>query len=88
MTDKRRSPCYYCDHRNVGCHTGCEDYETYRARLDDINKEKRKETVLNIMDTVRKLNAKKNEEAAHQRRKERKRDDMLFRSFGQGSNEG
>lgn len=28
-------PCKDCDHRAVGCHSGCEGYLAYRANIDE-----------------------------------------------------
>lgn len=28
---KRHSPCYKCDRRSEGCHSGCEEYMAYQA---------------------------------------------------------
>lgn len=30
-----KTPCYDCKERSVGCHSRCEKFSEYRARLDD-----------------------------------------------------
>ena len=73
----KRSPCYGCADRHLGCHSSCEKYEKFRERLDEIHKERDMETALNYLDTRRKLDAQRNEEAAYQRRKKQRRDNEL-----------
>ena len=54
--DYRKAPCKGCLKRFPGCHSSCEDYKEFRARLDAINKKKRKEWLIN--DDVWKLTLK------------------------------
>ena len=39
INDLRRSPCYDCAGRHIGCHADCKAYGEFRKRLDEINKE-------------------------------------------------
>ena len=82
MNSIRRSPCYDCSGRHTGCHSECEDYANYRRRIEAISKEQKKETVLNYIDALRKLNAKSNEQKAYQRRKAGKKDGYSNRDSG------
>ena len=82
INDLRRSPCYDCAGRHIGCHADCKAYGEFRKRLDEINKEKEKETALNHLDTLRKLNAWQNEQRAYQRRKAGKKNGYSNRDSG------
>lgn len=31
-------PCYKCDSRHLGCHSGCEAYKGYRDAIEAANK--------------------------------------------------
>ena len=35
-----KSPCFNCPHRVMSCHSKCEPYTDYRARIDDLNNKK------------------------------------------------
>lgn len=35
-----KSPCLNCSNRAIGCHSKCEPYTDYRARIDDLNNKK------------------------------------------------
>ena len=35
-----KSPCLNCPDRTIGCHSKCELYADFRARLDDLNNKK------------------------------------------------
>lgn len=38
LITKPQSTCRNCKHRTVGCHSVCEDYISYRKKLDEYNK--------------------------------------------------
>lgn len=38
-----KSPCYNCEERQVGCHSTCESYKTFRAECDRLNDLKNKQ---------------------------------------------
>lgn len=31
------SPCHYCDHRAIGCHSNCEAYKAYCGEIEKIH---------------------------------------------------
>ena len=35
-----KSPCFNCHNRTMSCHSKCEPYIDYRARIDDLNNKK------------------------------------------------
>lgn len=35
-----KSPCFNCPNRAMSCHSKCELYTDYRARIDDLNNKK------------------------------------------------
>lgn len=35
-----KSPCFNCPNRTMSCHSKCEPYTDYRARIDDLNNKK------------------------------------------------
>lgn len=35
------SPCYKCEKRHSGCHSECDEYAEYRAKLDELSKSER-----------------------------------------------
>ena len=35
-----KSPCLNCPNRTMSCHSKCESYTDYRARIDDLNNKK------------------------------------------------
>lgn len=35
-----KSPCFNCLNRAMSCHSKCEQYTDYRARIDDLNNKK------------------------------------------------
>lgn len=35
-----KSPCFNCPNRVMSCHSKCEPYIDYRARIDDLNNKK------------------------------------------------
>lgn len=35
--DNVKTPCLNCANRSVGCHGGCNNYKSYRERLDKAN---------------------------------------------------
>ncbi len=35
-----KSPCFNCSIRAMSCHSKCESYTDYRARIDDLNNKK------------------------------------------------
>ena len=37
----RRSPCYGCPDRAVGCHDRCERYQAYRAEMERVYQARR-----------------------------------------------
>lgn len=37
-----KSPCFNCPNRAMSCHSKCEPYTDYRARIDDLNNKKAK----------------------------------------------
>ena len=39
-------PCKNCERRELGCHDNCPDYLTYRAELDEVNRQKREQNAL------------------------------------------
>lgn len=53
-------PCRECQFREVDCHSKCESYLEYRAKLDERNKERYKEidTYSYIGDNVRIIDIK------------------------------
>lgn len=38
-----KSPCFNCPNRAMSCHSKCEPYIDYRARIDDLNNKKAEE---------------------------------------------
>lgn len=34
VTNNIKSPCQGCDARYVGCHSQCQNYASYRAKID------------------------------------------------------
>ena len=37
-----KSPCFNCPNRNMSCHSKCEPYADYRAKIDGLNNKKPK----------------------------------------------
>lgn len=35
-----KSPCFNCPNRAMSCHSKCESYTDYRARIDNLNNKK------------------------------------------------
>lgn len=35
-----KSPCFNCPNRAMSCHSKCEPYTNYRAKIDDLNNKK------------------------------------------------
>ena len=35
--NKPESPCHFCDHRVLGCHSECEDYKKYCDEIEKIH---------------------------------------------------
>lgn len=46
---KPTSPCYGCDHRAVGCHGDCDEYQTFRSALDDYRQMVREQQPLRVI---------------------------------------
>lgn len=40
-----RNKCYGCKERCIGCHSTCNDYKIYIAKLEKIKQEKKKDSV-------------------------------------------
>ena len=38
-----KSPCFNCPNRAMSCHSKCESYIDYRARIDELNSRKAEE---------------------------------------------
>lgn len=36
-------PCYKCDSRHLGCHSGCEAYKAYKDAIDTVNERRRQD---------------------------------------------
>ena len=36
--DVRKSPCYKCEFRTVGCHSNCDKYKDWKSVIDNIAK--------------------------------------------------
>lgn len=34
VTNNIKSPCQGCDARHIGCHSQCQNYVSYRAKID------------------------------------------------------
>lgn len=35
-----KAPCNKCGKRYLGCHAKCEDYADYKAKMEEVNKER------------------------------------------------
>ena len=40
INDSIRSTCLDCKKRYLGCHSECEEYKAYRAKVDNLKKKK------------------------------------------------
>lgn len=38
------SPCYICEERKVGCHSGCENYKAYLEKIRAVGSKIRSDT--------------------------------------------
>lgn len=47
------SPCKDCQDRNAHCHSTCGKYLAYRAKMDDISKQRMQAQALNEADVLR-----------------------------------
>lgn len=41
MTGTLSAPCEHCPERHALCHSTCSKYLAYRAKMDDISKQRR-----------------------------------------------
>lgn len=47
------APCEHCPERHALCHSNCSRYIAYRAKMDDIRKQRMKAQALNEADAIR-----------------------------------
>lgn len=40
-----RNPCQFCADRREGCHSNCQRYKAFRARMDEANQKKERDRV-------------------------------------------
>ena len=66
------SPCMYCDHRSVGCHSHCEAYAGYDAKRIEMRKRHLQELDLDTMQVDRFIRAERSRKAAYQRNRRNK----------------
>lgn len=53
---KRKSCCFQCEERTVGCHSTCEDYISEHTERKEQLAKIRNERELNLMDAERNIN--------------------------------
>lgn len=52
----KANPCFKCNKRYFGCHSGCKEYLIYKSRIEEIRAKKGK---YNEVNSYTKMNAKK-----------------------------
>lgn len=53
MTGTLLAPCEHCQERHALCHSTCSRYLEYRAKMDDISKQRMQAQALNEADVLR-----------------------------------
>lgn len=53
MTGTLSAPCEHCPERHTLCHSTCGKYLAYRAKMDDISKQRMQAQALNEADVLR-----------------------------------
>lgn len=53
MTGTLSAPCENCPERHTLCHSTCGKYLAYRAKMDDISKQRTQAQALNEADVLR-----------------------------------
>ena len=53
MTGTLSAPCEHCPERHALCHSTCSKYLAYRAKMDDISKQRMQAQALNEADVLR-----------------------------------
>lgn len=59
-------PCKGCEDRQAACHSTCERYKAYRARVDEVKKRRAEEHLAD--DDLRALDARRSKRVRHYRR--------------------